>query len=119
MDPSVPKSPSLFGLLIEPDFVLIRMALVREVGWDAAAVMQRMYWRLEVRPDGWRISHEDLAEELSLPLYAVRQATKTLRGRGWLIGERSAPWDATPTWRMPDLDSRGEGNLHLVPEVGS
>lgn len=102
MPDSVP-TPSLTSLLIEPDYVLVRMALVREVGLEAAVVLQRIHWRCDVRPDGWKISHEDLASELHLTVYAVRKATKVLRDKGWLLHSRSSSWDPTPIWSLPDL----------------
>ena len=114
---SLPDQPSLARLLIEPDYVLVRMALVHEVGLEAAFVLQRIHWRCDVRPQGWMISHEDLASELHLTVYAVRKATKVLRGRGWLLSTRVSDWDSTPIWSLPPLwtSSRDDENEH--PEM--
>ena len=114
MGMSLPDQPSLARLLIEPDYVLVRMALVKEVGLEAAVVLQRIHWRCDVRPQGWSISHEDLAAELRLSVYAVRKATKVLRGRGWLLSTRVSEWDSTPVWSLPPLwtSSRDVENEH-------
>ena len=119
MGMSVPDQPSLASLLIEPDYVLVRMALVQEVGLEAAVVLQRIHWRCDVRPQGWTITHEDLAAELRLSVSAVRKATKLLRGRGWLLSIRASTWDPTPVWSLPPLwtSSRDAQNEHHeVPE---
>ena len=112
---SIPDQPSLASLLIEPDYVLVRMALVQEVGLEAAVVLQRIHWRCDVRPQGWAISHEDLAAELHLTIYAVRKATKVLRARGWLLSTRASQWDPTPIWNLPPIwsTSRDAQNEHL------
>ena len=111
---SLPDQPSLASLLIEPDYVLVRMALVQEVGLEAAFVLQRIHWRCDKRPQGWAISHEELAVELRLTIYAVRKATKVLRGRGWLLSTRASEWDPTPVWSLPPLwtSSRDDENEH-------
>ena len=97
---SIPDQHSLARLLIDPDYVLVRMALMQEVGLEAAVVLQRIHWRCDVRPLGWTISHEDLAAELHFTTYAVRKATKVLRRRGWLLGTRASELDSTLTWNL-------------------
>lgn len=78
------------------------MALVDEVGWNAAAVLQRIHWRCQVGQEGsWRATHADIAAEVRLSQRVVERATKELRDRGWLACGRAAAYDATPVWQIP------------------
>lgn len=89
------------SLLIDGDFVLIRMALVDQVGWNAAAVLQRIHWRCQDSPDGsWSASHAAIAAQLRMSERTVRAATKLLRDEGWLECSRAGNFDPTSHWRL-------------------
>jgi hypothetical protein len=85
--------------LYQGDFVLVRMALVDEVGFDAAIVMQRICWRCELRPTGWRATLGQIAAETRLSRARVQAATQLLRRRGYLRAQREASWSSTLTWQ--------------------
>lgn len=99
------------NLVIDGDFVLLRMALIDEVGLPAAVVFQRIAWRCDIRPEGWTASLDELATECHLGKDQVKRATKILRDRGWVTADRLDRWDPTLSWRVVwDPASREAGN---------
>ena len=93
--PGAPRELSLEG-----DFVLLRMALIDEVGLAPAIVFQRIAWKCELRPDGWPATFEEIAAECHLGKDQVKRATKVLRDRGWITADRVDQWDPTLTWKV-------------------
>lgn len=103
-------------LLIAPDFILVRMALVDTVGWNAAIVLQRIAFRCEVHPDGWSATVEDICRETRLKPSVVKAAIKLLRTRGYLDSRRASTWDSTQVWRIivatPTAPEKGTDTVH-------
>ena len=99
------------SVLLNDDYVLVRMALVDDVGFEAAVLMQRIAWRCEIRSDGWKASQRQLAAETRLSLKKIEHATRTLRQRGYLAAWRADPWSSTLTWRPIFADSE-----QLIPK---
>lgn len=106
-------------LSIDGDFVLLRMALIDEVGLPAAVVFQRIAWRCELRTDGWHASQAELAAECHLGLDQVKRATKLLRDRGWITADRVDQWDATLSWAPVWKPASREVENPLLDEGGT
>ena len=79
------------------DFIVISLAAVDIVGWEAAAVFQRIAYRAE-RTGAWTATHAMIQEETRLSEHKVKQALTLLRDQGWLTSTRADRFDPTQTW---------------------
>lgn len=80
------------------DFIVIHLGMVDEVGWEAAAVFQRIAYRSE-RDGCWQATHADIQAETRLSEHKVKAALNYLRERGWLESERASRFNPTQVWR--------------------
>lgn len=105
-------------LFIAGDYVLVRFALVKKVGWVAAIVLQTIHYRcrLEKYKGGFPATRAELAEETGLGDWQIREATKKLRELGYLEGTRAEPNDPTLTWRVVVQNHRHEKYETTVTE---
>ncbi|MDV7171932.1 hypothetical protein R4144_00685 [Gordonia amicalis] len=87
-------------LLIAPDFILVRMALVDAIGWNPAIVLQRIAFRCNVHPDGWSATIDEICRETRLKPTVVKAALKLLRTRGYLASRRASRSDSTQVWSI-------------------
>lgn len=89
------------ALLVDGDFVLLRMALVDDLDGDyeAAIVLQRIAWRCEHHEE-WTATHAKIQAETRLSARKVKRALGVLRSRGYLTSRRTSPWDPTQAWRV-------------------
>lgn len=116
----------LRDLLLPTDYVTLRMALVDEVGFDAAVLLERVRWRCEIRDDGWVATYEDLMAETRLSRRRVAGAVATLRERGWLTSENAGQGSRTLCWQVildPKVQNGTMGGIvperaDLRPETG-
>ncbi len=90
------------ALLIGGDFVLVRTALLDALGGDlaAAVLLQRIAWRCERAPEGWRATREELRAETHLSEWQLRKALKVLTDRGWLTSRRASRYDSVQVWQV-------------------
>lgn len=90
------------ALLIGGDFVLVRTALLDALGGDlaAAVLLQRIAWRCERSPEGWRATREELRAETHLSEWQLRKALKALTDRGWLTSRRTSRFDSVQIWQV-------------------
>jgi len=105
-------------LLLPTDFVTLRLALVDEVGFDAAVLLERVRWRCEVRPEGWVATYADLMSETRLCRNRVIAAAQLLMDRGWLVSENAGQGNRTLRWLVPistKVPERDDG-VGKIPE---
>lgn len=112
-------------LLVAPDYILVRMALVEALGWNAAIVLQRIAFRCAVHPNGWPATIDDICRETKLKPSVVKAAIKLLRTRGILTSRRAETWKSTQVWSIifaapaaPEDDAHPAHNRRLPREVG-
>lgn len=113
------------SLVMQGDFILLRMALVDALGGDfeSALVFQRICWRAE-RDGHWSATRQQIQDETRLSKWKVDKALRVLRERDWLLGEAEGGYDRTVRWTprfsgdaspgiqaMDDLDSRRSTSL--------
>lgn len=99
---SVGKTGVPRSLLVEGDFILLRMSMVDALDGDfeAAIVLQRIAWRCE-RYGEWAATHEEIQAETRLSEWKVKKALRMLRARGWLDSRRVSRADSTQVWFLP------------------
>ncbi|MCF8610206.1 hypothetical protein L5G28_08545 [Gordonia sp. HY285] len=113
------------NLLIAPDFILVRMALVDEIGWNAAIVLQRIAFRYDVHPNGWPATIDEICRETRLKNSVVKAAIKLLRTRRFLDSRRASTWDSTQVWSInyatpatPEIRTEALQNRRSSRQVG-
>lgn len=110
-------------LLIGGDFIMLRMALVDDLGgnFPAAILLQRIAWKCERRGE-WKASREDLEAETRLGAGQVKRSLKLLQDRGYITSRRASAWDPTTVWSIvtetPEPQDSGDGHSvhHVVDE---
>lgn len=82
------------------DFVMVRMSLVDDIGFDAAILFGWLRFRCEIFRDGYVATLAELGAETRLSEHKIKKASKLLRDRGWVKSRRVSPYDPTPVWEI-------------------
>ena len=82
------------------DFVMVRLSVVDEVGFEAAILFGWLRFRCEISPDGYAATYADLMAETRLSDRQIRGAAKRLKDAGWVATRRAAPYDPTTVWSI-------------------
>lgn len=101
-------------LLVSGDFVLLRMALVDQVGFEAALLFQRIVWRSE-RDGFWTASKSELQAETRLSTWKLDNAIRVLKEVGWLRAERADSFNPTQRW-IPLIHLHQESSVTVHQE---
>jgi hypothetical protein len=98
--PSTSTAGAPRHLADDGDFVMVRLSVVDEVGFEAAILFGWLRFRCEINPDGYAATYADLMAETRLSDRQIRGAAKRLREAGWVATRRAAPYDPTTVWSI-------------------
>lgn len=102
------------------DFIVLHLALVDEVGLEAALLFQRIAWRCEGEGGSWEATLDDLQEETRLSRHKVHRAVAVLRDAGWIDSDRADRFRPVLTWRIRwDDGASDEVENHASSQVAA
>lgn len=105
---SHPTNPVPEAMYLAGDYILVRLALVREVGVNGAILLELIHHRQKLSRyiDGYPATLAELAEETGLTVKQVKTALEKLRDEGRLVSRRGDGWNPTLTWQVHGGTSR-------------